>query len=394
MEPGISLLIGIALGAFVGVAFGKHLVDDSEHNRLLRKKEELELYHKHREQVFSTLVAQAKEFFSEAESGMLRGRKWLAQAFSEFVDNRNLNFECWLAVKPHPAHRASEDVKALRRKCRENAERAKFLEYQVSSYEEYFPILREYRDAILDESVDLRYRAAATLEKEDPALTKGYLNKQEYEKLSTTERNQLALDRYWERNKSRLEIGRVYERYIGYLYEQDGWRVTYEGILKGFEDFGRDLVCRKDAHVHIVQCKYWSQHKEIREKHIFQLFGTTVLFKLREAADAGNGYDNQMHLFDCEVSVTPVFATPTPLSSDARSVARHLEISIRSEKLSRYPMIKCNINRSTDERIYHLPFDQQYDNTVVGDIEGEFYAETVAEAEKAGFRRAYRWRGN
>jgi hypothetical protein len=56
-------------------------------------------------------------------------------------------------------------------------------------------------------------------------------------------------------------------------------------------------------------------------------------------------------------------------------------------------MIKCNINPSSKEKIYHLPFDQQYDKVVIGDVPGECYVETIADAEAAGFRRAFRWRG-
>ena len=35
--------------------------------------------------------------------------------------------------------------------------------------------------------------------------------------------------------------------------------------------------------------------------------------------------------------------------------------------------------------------DQQYDTAIIEPHKGEFYAMTVAEAEKAGFRRAFRW---
>jgi len=42
-------------------------------------------------------------------------------------------------------------------------------------------------------------------------------------------------------------------------------------------------------------------------------------------------------------------------------------------------------------KIYHLPFDQQYDRTKIISDKGEKYVYTVAEAEKAGFRRAWRW---
>jgi hypothetical protein len=46
------------------------------------------------------------------------------------------------------------------------------------------------------------------------------------------------------------------------------------------------------------------------------------------------------------------------------------------------------------EKIYHLPFDQQYDRTKIIKSKGEFYAKTVIEAELRGFRRAHRWRGS
>lgn len=47
----------------------------------------------------------------------------------------------------------------------------------------------------------------------------------------------------------------------------------------------------------------------------------------------------------------------------------------------------------TREKIYHLPFDQQYDKVVIEPERGEFYADSVATAEARGFRRAFRYRG-
>jgi len=44
-------------------------------------------------------------------------------------------------------------------------------------------------------------------------------------------------------------------------------------------------------------------------------------------------------------------------------------------------------------KIYHLPFDQQYDSTIIK-YKNECYVETIAEAEALGFRRAFRWRGD
>jgi hypothetical protein len=61
--------------------------------------------------------------------------------------------------------------------------------------------------------------------------------------------------------------------------------------------------------------------------------------------------------------------------------------------IGEFPRIKCNINYNEfgeQTKIYHLPMDQQYDRTIVGNREGDFYAYSVRDAENAGFRRAFR----
>jgi hypothetical protein len=92
--------------------------------------------------------------------------------------------------------------------------------------------------------------------------------------------------------------------------------------------------------------------------------------------------------------VTGTFTTTTTLSDRAREFARLLDIKVEeSFPLGDYPRIKCNIARRTGERIYHLPFDQQYDSTMVESARGECYVATAHEAEERDFRRAWRWRG-
>ena len=163
--------------------------------------------------------------------------------------------------------------------------------------------------------------------------------------------------------------------FIGYEYEKQGYKVTYCGITEKLNDKGRDLIAQKDNEILIIQCKNWSKYKEIHENHICQLYGTTIQFNIENNS-----------LF----KATPVFVTSASLSDTARKFAKYLGIKvIENKKFEEFPRIKCNINGK--EKIYHLPFDQQYDRTIIGDRKGEFFAWNVDEATKKGFRRAKKY---
>lgn len=312
------------------------------------------------------------------KAGFLTGRRWLAKFIAEAEQARDRRDD-YLRHKSHPARKSAEIVKEVKQEKRALTERVKFLEYQLKAYEEYFPQLEDYRDLILDERVPLSAGSDNLQELQTADPSQLYVSREEWERLPVTERNQLALDRYLARPKSDWEIGRYYERYLGYLRETSGWVVTYHGALRGFEDLGRDLICTRDGVAEIVQAKCWSKSKLIHEKHLFQLFGTTIHYRLTNPG----------------VRVTPVLAATTSLSEVAAEVARALGIRVESVPLPpSYPMIKCNINPTTKEKIYHLPFDQQYDRTQVS-RPGECYVATAKEAELRGFRRAWRhqaWR--
>ena len=128
-------------------------------------------------------------------------------------------------------------------------------------------------------------------------------------------------------------------------------------------------------------------------KHIFQLFGSTLeyAFRLGTFSDL-----NQLSLFGGPIKITgakAVLYTSTNISPVAKDAAKKLEVECNeSIGISDYPLIKCNISMRDGQRIYHLPFDQQYDRTKIITAKGEKYVYTVAEAEKAGFRRAWKWR--
>lgn len=360
-----------------------------EHNRALRQKLDADRTEFARKSSKDTKALKAREEFlsnlqQEFGVGLIRGRKWLARFIAEADQVFDKSIVGDLRSKRRPAYKAAEEVSLARAERRAYKEKLKFLEYQLQSYKEYFPFLEEYEDAILDEAITLvpGEDNIEAIENADPVLR--YVQKSEFESLSSSQRNQLALDRYLAGKLSQAGIGRMYERYLGYLYERDGWFVEYHGIVEGYEDLGRDLICTKDEEVQIVQAKCWSAEKVIREKHLFQLFGTTQMYLM---------YLPREDLLS--PSVSSVFTTTTVLSDVARQAAKWLKINVKERfPLAKdYPMIKCNINQSSKEKIYHLPFDQQYDRTKIVPRFGEFYASTVAEAERRGFRRAYRFSG-
>ncbi len=277
-----------------------------------------------------------------------------------------------LERKQRAAYKAAEEVRRIKAEKKVLAERAKHFEYLLKNLYEDYPILGDYEEDILNDSATLNLEASGS---PDADLVAAFISEEEYRRLSPTDRNQLALNKWMARNKSNVEIGRMYERYIGSRYENEGWAVEYFGATQGLEDLGRDLICKKDGNTRIVQAKYWASHRTVHEKHVFQLYGTSFLY----ARGIGNVKTVVGHLY-----------FTSQVSSTARDAAEALGVCIVQLAMdSEYPMIKCNINGS--DKIYHLPFDQQYDRVRIGAVPGECYVKTTAEAESKGFRRAKRW---
>ena len=244
-------------------------------------------------------------------------------------------------------------------------------ENQLLVYESLFPWLEEFKTVPIDKAVE--YVNAVDSDEEYDKIS-DYLSPAEYKTLSTAEKSQLALDRYKQHRKSDWEIGVDYERYVGYLYETTGYKVSYTGATESLKDMGRDLICTKGDETLVIQCKRWSIHKTIHEKHVFQLFGTTM----------------QLRYTNPGADYKPILYTSTTLSDIAKYCAEQLGVDIKEQKkYIDYPCIKCNISKN-GEKIYHLPFDQQYDRVSIEADKGELYVMTAAEAEEQGFRRAFR----
>ena len=270
--------------------------------------------------------------------------------------------------------------KALQKELRFWRTKAKESEYQLRFYESLFPWLLTFKEIPPIEAFEYA-SASAKAPQEDQELFRKYLSPEEYSNLSISERYQLALDRYVNRQKSSWEVGIEYERYIGYLCESQGYSVQYTGATDKLNDMGRDLILEKEDQTILIQCKRWAKEKTIHENHVFQLAGSTYEFQYQHP-------DRQ---------VIGAFVTTICFSPVAMQCAELLDLRIFPEvPFQEYPRIKCNIRKDADgnlQKIYHLPMDQQYDKVKIN-APGEFYAHTIKEAEEAGFRRAYRWHGS
>jgi hypothetical protein len=326
------------------------------------------------------------------------GFPWLARAYSKYFQLQDRKSAKYLETKKHPARKTAREIRRdIAKKRREAEEKWRILRARVDYYETLFPWLTELVDEDIDDLLlqvgGERRDESTDAPSKDPV--RRWIPEGQYRSLTTAERNQMALERYLESRKSKRKIGRDYERYVGYVWEQKGYTVEYYGIEQGLEDLGRDLIATKGEETCIIQCKMWSRHKTIHEKHLFQLYGSTVKYRIQNERES---HSRQMSMFNDRPTgqIQPIFVTTTTLSSMAHKVAEALDVRVLEEYEydSSYPMIKCNVARGTGEKIYHLPFDQKYDDVIIEPERGERYVKTAHEAERLGFRRAHRWRGD
>ena len=367
MEFLVIAIIGLAIWLFF---FLKGILWDEPRREIANIKNELELKKRENEKL--------RDFYRNLESN----KKAFPYMAAIVADIETYGIEkLALGLSWGRDKRRLEKVKSIReirKDARAMVEKNKEAQYQLAYLLELFPNLSDVIECDFDDLPPIE-----VAEISDYDATKDYLSKEEYAKLSTVERNQLALDRYISsHNKTKWQIGRDYEQYVGYQYRKKGYDVDDFGSYMGLEDLGRDIIAKKQEDVLIIQCKYWSSVKQIHEKHIMQLYGTMVSYCIENNVDSSR--------------VKGVLVTNINLSDMAKKTASYLGISyVENYLMGKYPCIKCNVGRDEfgETKIYHLPFDQQYDVTKVTK-EGEFYAMTVAEAEAAGFRRTFKWFGN
>ncbi|BEU88716.1 hypothetical protein TAMA11512_21800 [Selenomonas sp. TAMA-11512] len=353
---------------------------DKEVLQIKRNAEKLLGDAQHKKALIEDQIKEKEAFSEQFLATKIKEFPTLAQVIADYDAVRYGPIIDSLVYRSPSAYKSAEIVKELREERRTLIAQNKAYEWELAYIRQLLPWLSDLEEEPI-EPQNTYYNTEYN--KQDAAGF--WLTPEEYKQLSPIERNQRALDRYKKRHKTNAEIGRDYERYIGYLYEEKGYTVTYYGIERGLEDFGRDLICQKDNETLVIQCKCWSNKKKkiIREKHINQLYGTYIAYKIAKATglnleDVGDISEDQLYrlgqvnldIFDTKA----VFCSTVPFSPAAEAFAKLLNIDCLVKPLGEYPMIKCNINGKNGERIYHLPFDQQYDKCVITPSEGECYA--------------------
>ena len=319
------------------------------------------------------IETQARNNITKLIEDTSQSHEWLAGALADISYIADLEISKDLVSKKHPARKAADEIRKSAEEKRELKKQLKKSEYQLEFLKNMFPWLSDYMEL---SSIEAAEYALST--DDDYDKVNNWLSPEEYQKLPTQQKNQLALDRWRKRKKSDWEAGRDYERYIGYIYEKQGYTVEYVGAIHGKEDRGVDLIAKKGKHVDVIQCKRYSAIKEhwVRENTVAQIYGVTALYNMENKGEKAKA----------------VIFTSSALSGEAKHFAEYLGVTVKDNFPldESYPIIKCNINKS-GEKIYHLPFDQQYDRVQISGKIGAVYLNTVKEAEAVGFRRAKKW---
>ncbi len=126
----------------------------------------------------------------------------LGEAYAEYFSLYDGRYAEYLETKSHPAQKSADLVRQLSKQKTDAIRDAKVWEYLNKYYETLAPFLVDAKGEVLAEFEARQVlREYSEDERQDPITL--FVSKEEYRKLSREERNQLALDRYWDRKKSK-----------------------------------------------------------------------------------------------------------------------------------------------------------------------------------------------
>ncbi len=169
----------------------------------------------------------------------------------------------------------------------------------------------------------------------------------------------------------KAEQGLAYERYIGYLLEQDGHIVFYRGACAGEKDKGVDLVALKNAQTRLIQCKCFNNQLPIGQV-------TKYLEHIKHDWENASFSPIQDIPHTWELYYTPWLSK----AAYQTCIANHIQLAIRSAGIA--PLVKAF--HFEGKKRYMLPGQQFYDH-IVSYIDGQAHRRFYKpeDAEKEGF---------
>ena len=136
-----------------------------------------------------------------------------------------------LRWKSQPAKSSADEISEAKRKFRKSQIECKTMLYKYEFLLTAFPELRKY---VEDEKGLLSLSEAQSYNdfSDNYDRVRDYLSADEYRRLTTTQRNQLALDRYNARPKSNWVIGTEFEMYCEHILRRRGFETIDYGVRK------------------------------------------------------------------------------------------------------------------------------------------------------------------
>lgn len=163
-------------------------------------------------------------------------------------------------------------------------------------------------------------------------LKSGRLNLNKEKRLLEVEGN-VAVIFYDELTSS--DWGYVYEKYVGQLFEDEGYKVVYNGLNLGFNDKGIDLIAQRDSQTIFIQCKY---HKKKFSKNNIEW----ILYKA----------SNELYKVSTEVEKIFFLIVVNSLDDNfSKKVPKGFNIDILQSNSLKYPLLQYYLykNRLQDK---------------------------------------------
>ena len=114
---------------------------------------------------------------------------------------------------------------------------------------------------------------------------------------------------------AKIDYGAQYERFVGHLFEEKGFRVRYNGLREGMNDGGIDLIARAPRKIRLIQCKRWNRPVDCDT--ISRLHGGVERFAWNERKD--KPAKSRTHILG-------VLVTSGGVEPEAKELAEHLGI--------------------------------------------------------------------